>query len=74
VAQIQEVLDLLQALPEDHPIIDGWRERLIELLTKTKRKRKPPGKREAASVDNIEKFIMTIIEIGRLIPEEWRER
>jgi len=66
VAQLQEVIDLLVTLPEAHPIIDQWRDRLNELMAKVRRGRKPLGKRDGATVDNIEHLLRSLVRVSRL--------
>ena len=66
VAQIQEVKDLLQTLPEAHPIIEPWRDRLDELCAKVRSKRAPLGKRESATIDNIEYLLRSLVKVSRL--------
>jgi len=68
-AQITEVIGLLATLPADHPRHDPWLDHLQGLKNKVKR-RKLLGKREQATVDNIEFFLTKLMEISSLLPEE----
>lgn len=57
---------MLQTLPEAHPIIDPWRDRLDELKKKIRKKRQPLGQRDGATVDNIEYLLRSLIKASRL--------
>jgi hypothetical protein len=56
---------MTHSLPDD--LGEPLRQRLTEILKKTKKRRKAPGQREAAVVDNTEYFLLSLMEATRVM-------